>query len=1054
MEVRSEFRTLLAGLSQSFLPAPCEIGQRAMGQGLTVRTFAARKPKMLICWLLASLVVGLVCLPGWSLDRDRSLRQMYHTAWTAKDGAPGEIGAIAQTTDGYLWLGAQRGLFQFDGVKFTRYVPPPGVRLPSSNIHALMATPDGGLLIAFNPSGVAFLKHGLITLFDEQDLDVSCFARDLDGRIWAGVWTEQAGETGLRLLENGRWVKIGADWHFSLQNVSNIFVDHTGTLWIDGEGSLEVLHRYSNAFQQVDTNFSNLSTMAEGKDGRIWLGRAPRGIAPINAAGKPLKVPRIAINNDREIFDRDGALWTYGRSSGLCRVRFPERLGNRLVDAKDPAVECMTAHDGLTDQKINGVIEDREGNIWAISNRGLDRFRSSHLVPVRLDPHINDVTLLPGDDGGVWIASESFNPVVRLRNDMSMIAAKAPSADQHHDQIVSVYRDLEGVVWWGAVGGLWRQQGDRFTFFPEPPELRYDAPWEIFPDTVSGKLWVRLGDDGLFRFKDGIWEKPDLSSWLPNPLMSASFVDAQDRTWLGYRGDHVSVIVSGKVRSYGASDGLDVGRIRSIRGQGGLMFFGGELGLATLKNDRFTTVRTPEDLPLGAVTGIVPTQDGALWLAAQPGVVRVSPADVAALARDPQHLVVPEVFGFYDGLVGTMQTEPRFSTAVQTTDGKLWFATTAGLAWIDPAHIERNSLRPPVFITALHSEKGSYSSTDSQVLPQRTTSLRFAFTALCLSIPEKVRFKYRLTGVDKDWQDGGTRREAIYNNLGPGHYIFRVIAANNDGVWNEDGATLHFDIAPAWFQTMWFRLLCVAALLAFLWALYQMRLRSLAHEFEVALDARVAERTRIAQDLHDTLLQGLISASMQLDIAHEQLPDVSPVKRIVAHVLTLMRSAVEEGRGAVGKLRVRSEVTNELVRALSVLPEEVKSEARARFRVLVKGQEYPLRSLASDEIYRISKEALVNAFRHSNADKIEIEINYGRRWLAIAVRDNGVGIDPAILEAGREGHFGLVGMRERARKIGARLTVRSRVKEGTEVELVIPRRSIVASPGKRSDWQG
>jgi signal transduction histidine kinase len=316
---------------------------------------------------------------------------------------------------------------------------------------------------------------------------------------------------------------------------------------------------------------------------------------------------------------------------------------------------------------------------------------------------------------------------------------------------------------------------------------------------------------------------------------------------------------------------------------------------------------------------------------------------------------------------------------------------------------------------------------------------------LSLSIPEKVRFRYSLSGVDKGWQDGGTRRETIYNNLGPGHYTFRVIAANNDGVWNEDGATLHFDIAPKWFQTVWFRLFCIAMLLAFIWTLYQFRLRSLAREFEVALDARVAERTRIAQDLHDTFLQGLISASMQLGIAYEHLPDVTPVKRSIAHVLELMRDAVEDSRGAVSKLRNQDEGTEGLAMAFSSIPEQLKSETRARFRVLVKGETFPLRPLVSDEIYRIGKEAIVNAFRHSNAGEIEVEIDYGKRWLGVAVRDNGVGIDPEVLKVGREGHFGLVGMRERAQRIGARLRVLTRAAEGTEVELVIPRRSVVAA---------
>jgi signal transduction histidine kinase/ligand-binding sensor domain-containing protein len=1000
------------------------------------RRLASRKWSISLTWLLAYVLAGMTCLPSWALDRDRTLRQFSHASWTAKDGAPEEIGAIAQTTDGYLWLGAQRGLFKFDGIQFTRYVPPAGVRLPSSNIHALMATPDGGLLIAFTPSGVALLKQGQLTLYQEQDLEVSGFARDLDGRIWAGVWTEQGEKgAGLRYLENGRWLKVGKDrqlWH---ESVDYLFVDRAGTLWAAGD-YVETLSRYSHTFQ-LRYRATGLPSMSQSPNGQIWMGRPFFGISPVDNTGKSIPGPKISISTSNVMFDRDGALWTYGADGGLCLVRFPERLGNRLIGATDPAVECMTEKDGLTDQKINGLFEDREGNIWAVSNRGVDRFSESHLVPVPLNTHVKNVTLLPSGDGGLWIGSASANPFVRLQKNLSVSTVKLADARLYTENVSSVYRDSDGVAWWGAQGGIWRQRDDRFTFYPVPKILGPAMAWEIFPDGRSGKLWVRLGEAGLFQFKDGVWTKPDLPSGLTNPLPSATFYDRGNRIWLGYKGNHVSVIESGMARSFDARDGLDVGRIRSIRGQGGLMFFGGELGLTTFKNGRFTTVHIPEDSALGAVTAIVATQDGALWLAAQPGIARISPADVTALAADPRRLIVPEVFGVYDGLNGSVQTEPRSSTAVQGTDGKLWFATTAGLVWIDSAHLKRNSIRPPVVIKALNSEQHKYAPQDSQVLPEGTTSLRIEYTALSLSIPEKVKFKYKLSGIDKDWQEGGALREAVYNNLGPGHYTFRVIAANNDGLWNEDGATLRFDIAPTWYQAMWFRVLIIVTALLLMFAFYRRRVHVIEHEINLRFEARMAERMRIARELHDTLLQALQGLILNFSNFSSRATASDEVREEIEQSLDRAERLVVSGRERIRDLRQGRSRAEDLSEALNNLVTEMFGASDPKVNVSIDGEPRPLNADLQEEAVWIVSEAMANARQHSGADRINLLVSYHGRHLSISVEDNGSGFNTDVA-SGKTGHFGLAGMRERSESRGGRLFVQSSPNKGTVVKLTFP----------------
>jgi signal transduction histidine kinase len=341
------------------------------------------------------------------------------------------------------------------------------------------------------------------------------------------------------------------------------------------------------------------------------------------------------------------------------------------------------------------------------------------------------------------------------------------------------------------------------------------------------------------------------------------------------------------------------------------------------------------------------------------------------------------------------------------------------------------------------------------VLTPRTTNLQIGYTALSLSVPEKIRFRYRLEGVDKDWQDAGTRREAFYTRLGPGQYHFRVIACNNDGVWNETGAFLDFNIAPAWYQTTWFYTLCAVAFLVLLWAVYELRLHQLRRQFNIKLEERVDERTRIARELHDTLLQSFQGLLMRLQAVSNELVEGEP-KQELDETIDRAAQAITEARDAVQGLRSSVVETNDLAAAIGTLGKELAAtDSRApEFTMQVEGAQRGLRSILRDEVYRVVGEALRNAFRHANAQRIEVEIRYDQRQFRVRVRDDGKGIDPKLLAGnGRAGHFGLPGMRERAKRVGGKLTVWSDLKSGTEVELSIPAAlAYTTFPALRRRW--
>ena len=980
-----------------------------------------RAPKAALVTCLAG---ALLSTPAHALDPGRALKQLYHVAWRATDGAPSQISALAQTEDGYLWIGSARGLFRFDGVRFELYEPPPGASLPSHNIYTLMATPDGGLWISFRPSGLAFLKDGHLTVFTRPEelpqSQVYSFARDHDGRIWAGT------HTGLAMLDGSRWVPVGRDWSFTPERIWTLFVDRDGTLWVATDETIVFLPRGVKTFQPTGTRLGGaVHNIAQARDGRLWMAENSRA-RPIPVAGRDAAAedPELRVEAHRLLIDRDGSFWI-GYSDGLRRVRFPERLGNRKVEPDDMAFESFGDSGALT----GPVLEDREGNIWFGTLKGLEGFRYSHLVPVSLPPGHRSSTLLAGDDGEVWVGSATPYPVVRVRGEEVIVASGAPKT-------ACVYRDRRGDVWWGGFAGIWRQRGDRFDHYPQPHDTTDQWIWELISDDDGAGLWAGLDDTGFIHFKDGRWTNRPRPAGLPEPPPSATYHDPSGRIWLGYTENRVFVLDGTRVTAYSREDGIDIGRIRVIRGRGPHFWLGGELGLAIFSAGRFRTIRTTGGEQFGTVTGIVETREGALWLNEMRGVARISAEEVRQVVANPKHPLSYQRFDFLDGLPGAVQMNFAASTAIEASDGRLWFATENGLVTIDPARLVMNAVPPPVTILSISSDEARYRPSDAVTFAPGTQRVEIAYTALSLSIPERVRFRYQLVGHDTDWVEPGTRRQAFYTGLGPGDYQFRVIACNNDGVWNVIGAALRFSIAPAWYQTSWFRGLSLFCGLFVAWSVYRLRLRQVAGIMSARFDERLAERTRIARDLHDTFLQTVQGSKLVADQALETSSDPVSMRRALEQLSGWLARAIHEGRAALNSLRASTTQTNDLAEALERATENGLHPALMAIRFSVLGEPRAMHPIVRDEVYRIGYEAIGNARAHSSARQLIVELSYGHD-LTLRVSDDGIGIDPVVVDKGMEGHFGLPGMRERAHRIEGQLTIVSS-SHGTEIKLVVP----------------
>jgi len=448
---------------------------------------------------------------------------------------------------------------------------------------------------------------------------------------------------------------------------------------------------------------------------------------------------------------------------------------------------------------------------------------------------------------------------------------------------------------------------------------------------------------------------------------------------------------------------------------------------------RFRDVKPAGGGSFGSVSGVLEISAGELWLNAYSGIVRIPQAAVAKIKRGASSTEY-SLFDTYDGLPGATQQLQPYPTLIQATDGKLWFATSAGPVWIDTGDLPRNELPPPVAVRSITANGKRYASFTNLRLPKLTRDLEIAYTALSLTIPERVRFRYKLEGSDKDWRDGGTHRQGTYTNLGPGPYRFRVMASNNDGVWNEAGAAVTFRIDAAFYQTIWFQAVCCAAGLALLWLLYRFRLQQATAQMHSRLEGRIAERVRVARELHDTLLQGFQGLMLRLQVVDEMLPP-GKAKQELEETLESGDQTIVEARNAVHDLRSATANMNDLLGALLALGKELATGHSANFRLVIEGPRRELHPIIRDEIYRIAREALRNAFAHSGAGHIETEITFGERLFRLRIRDDGAGIPREVLGEGRSGHFGLAGMRERAKQIGSQLTMSSGPEAGTEIEL-------------------
>lgn len=983
----------------------------------SLNTFRERLGRL--CRMALCLAAGGSAVFG--IDPGRAVSQYVRDRWGPEHGFPrGPVYAIAQTPDGYLWIGTEAGLVRFDGLNF-RLVKDRSARV--TTVLGLIADNEGNLWVRMPGSMLLRYRNGVfedaMTLLGMPFSHVTAMCRAKDGTLLISRL-----EDGAINYRNGNFHVIAAVTPSARSPIISFAQTSDGDMWM-GTRDIGLLRVNGEQVSVIAKGLpdTKINTMLALRDRRLWIG-TDQGIALWD--GSKLVPPPMPPEQNRfqalaMTVDRDANVWVGTDSRGLLRVN--ARGVTSLDEDRIPA-EAVTA-----------VFEDREGSVWTGRANSLERLRDSAFVtysqaeglptdgstPLFVDEE--DRVWFPPVEGGLWWMKEGVHRRV---------------ADAGLDRdIVYSLDGRKGELWLGRQRGgltqlLFQNGAITAKTIRSQDGLAQDTVYSLL-QTKDGTVWAGTPSGGVSRYRDGTFANFTTADGLASNTVASILETSDGTTWFATPAG-LSALKDGKWRTYSTADGLPSANLNCLfEDSARMLWVGTSSGLAYRDEKGFHGYGGSSAALREQILGIAEDRFGSFWMSTPIGVLRVNRGK---LLRGPLTDIDIREFGIADGLRGITGVK-RHRSVVADSRGRIWFSMNRGISVVDP---ERLNNTPPaiVHIQSLLADGNPIELEGKPQLPGGSRRITFSFAGLSLSVPERVRFRYRLDGFDRGWSDASQAREAIYTNLGPSSYKFRVIASNPDGDWNSIEANIDFDIEPLFWQTWWFRLAAILGVAIAAAAAYRVRLHQLTGQLNVRFEERLAERTRIAQELHDTLLQGFLSASMQLHVTADRLPDDSAIKQPLDRVLQLMSKVIDEGRNAVRGLRSTAGAGDDLVQAFSRIQHELALEDAFEFRILVEGQPIALHPVLRDEIYRIGREALVNAFRHSKATQIEMEIHYSPRHFRVRVRDNGCGIEPSVLRSGREGHWGLPGMRERTERIGGQLHVWSSAAAGTEVELTVP----------------
>jgi ligand-binding sensor domain-containing protein len=987
-----------------------------------------------LAWVFPLVAVVCLLYPAHGLDPNHTSSQFVRARWDSQNGlSGGAVHAIAQTPDGYLWIGTESGLLRFDGFTFKPIVLPSNPSSSSNSILGLLTDDDGDLWVRLQGADLFHQVHGKFESIASTEPthapQISAVGKSAKGGVlvWDLVWGlwQAKGETTRNVTTRGASLVPGASPVISIAETAD------GRIWMGtlGGGLHYLLNGNSTSVNSEPTQ-RNINCLLPVGDRQLWVG-TDSGLFLWNGTAfskdaLPKELDKVQVLT--MLRDREADIWV-GTTKGLYRI---DAHGAAFFDEAD-----VRGTGG-----INALFEDREGSIWVGGTLGMERIRDTPFVTYapKSSPSQSNGPVYVDDQNRGWFApggGELYtvsDGQVQPFSGLTLGADEIYSITGRHNEIW-LGREHGGLTHlrFGADGA---HQVENYT---RANGLAQDSVYTVYEDH-QGALWAGTLNAGVSRFKDGRFTTYTTANGLLSNTVT-SIVETHDGTiWFGTPSG-LAALANGQWKGYSVADGLPSNEVNCLfEGGAGRLWIGTSKGVAYLRGGHVQMPPNEPDLLRGDIFGIAEDQRQWLWISTEDHVLRAERERLATGTLGTDGL---REYGPADGL-RSVQGVKRSASVVSDSTGQIWISLGQGLSVVDPSHIAADSPPAIAHVESMSADGNSIDAKDSLHVPSSPRRITFTFSGLSLAVPERVRFRYYLEGFDRGWSDSVPEREAAYTNIGPGPYRFHVVASNSDGLWNGSEAILPFEVDPAYWQTWWFRGLCVLLAWGAILAGYRYRLYQMTHQMNVRFEERLAERTRIGRELHDTLLQSFQGLLLHFQSARNLLPGrPEQATESLDKALDRAEHAIVEARDAIHDIRTPAPVGGDLANEITALGRELADDDAGgelpTLRVLIEGTPREIDPIVHHEIYCIVREALRNAYRHAHARTIEAEIAYERSISRVRVRDDGVGIDTKLLgEAGRAGHWGLPGMRERAKRIGAQLEVWSELGAGTEIELKIP----------------
>lgn len=968
----------------------------------------------------------LLVLAALATAAETSENTFEKRTWTPTDGAPSGAWKIAQTNDGLLWFASSSGLYRFDGEKFRRVETVYGSDIPSRSLGEV-ATLKRGLALVYQFGGVSiFTREGARHYGSKDGLPPGSLRSVIetdDGEVYVGT------PEGVAKLSGKRW-ELQRNTGLPAGAVDKILIDQDGAIWVAIDGVLYVRPRGAPMFSPYMRGEEALAKWTEPEIilGKVLVISSDRQAVQVEFGKKPFVLFDKLSSAIDSVFEGPHAsmfAWL-GDRGGLVRLR--QRDSGRYAIAESfeggrPANSAVLAS-----------IVDREGNVWISTLNGVERLRAQHINDIAVPGTVFLPYIHKGLDDSMLMSGVASPQILQVAG-----AGRADALDLPN--VAAMWRENAKSVWAASGDYLYHITHQGVDKWPLPGKL---SKWQTVQSIVvdgDGIVWVSIIRHGLYRFSNGQWTRVDTGMVDKNSYPIIMYYGKSGKVWLGFTESRIAELRDGAVHLLPMSPSDGIGTVLSLIEIDGHLLAGGENGLMWV-GMQGNHALLPEQLKVfRGVAGLGLDRHGALWLHGTDGIYHIVREELLKFWAQPDRRPQWEKLSLADGLRGNAPAVRPLPSLTVADNGRIYYATNSQVGWIDPANLQRNTRVPDVMILGLKTKDAKWLPKGPVELQAGTTALEIKYAVTALSVPEKVQIQYRLEGVDQEWQEPSGERVARYTNLAPGNYTFKVMAANEDGVWNNEGATLRFRILPQFWQTAWFHVLVFMLLLALLIGLHRWRVITIASRAAERTAARIEERERIARNLHDNLLQGVHALILRSGTILNRLPKGSQEELILEDALSQAEKLVEDTRDEMMELRSPHAAEQAFAKLHREL-EMIEPVVNGRLKLAITGEIKRIRPDVARELCQVMKEAISNAARHSGASAIDARLAVSAHGVEAAVLDNGVGIPPEIAQRGIPGHWGITGMRERIKKLGGTMRIESSSNAGTALHFALTSASV------------